>query len=85
VAAYLNETGIGWGKYLKGSTGLTILFVVLALACLIGPWLRAMEAKANGGATDIQPKSQTYEHHNPHRLPGNLHTIYNCTDGILHS
>lgn len=41
-----------------GSTGKTILFVILALALLCGPWGKACTDKANGGVTAPGYKSQ---------------------------
>lgn len=79
--AYLNETGVWIGKHLKGYTGITIIFVVLALACVIGPWIKVMQAKVDNDFN--KPKTQTYESSNTNSLPGNLYTIYSCADGIL--
>lgn len=56
--AYLNETGAWIGKYLKGDMGITILFIFMALACLIAPWIPAFTAKVDGGQF-TQPETKT--------------------------
>ena len=81
IATYLNHTGAWIGKYLKGSTGVTIAFIILALACLICPWIKAMQAKVDNNFN--RPKPQAYENHNTNSLSGHLYTMYNRTDGIL--
>lgn len=50
--AYANESGSGAvGRKLHGSTGFTILMIILALAFMAGPWGKACTDKANQGVT----------------------------------
>lgn len=79
--AYLNETGVWIGRKLRGYLGITIVFVLLALACLLCPWIKALQAKVDNNFN--KTKSQTYESFSTNNLSGNLHTIHSCTDGIL--
>lgn len=60
LAAYFNESGEWIGQNMRGSTGLTILLCILGLSTLICPWIPALEAKANGGAT-LPKQTTTYE------------------------
>lgn len=60
ILAYCNEKGTWIAKNWPGSMGLTILFCILALLSLILPWLPALEAKANGGAT-LPKQNTSYE------------------------
>lgn len=52
VVAIYNETGAGKiGRSLRGSTGLTIVLLILALLLFTCPWGRACTDKSNGGIT----------------------------------
>jgi len=52
VIAIYNETGAGkLGRALRGSTGLTIVLLLLALLLFTCPWGRACTDKSNGGIT----------------------------------
>lgn len=52
VLAYYNASGAGKiGRKLPGSDGLTILFIILALGFICGPWGKACTDKTNSGVT----------------------------------
>lgn len=52
LMAYFNESGATViGRMLPGKTGLTILFVILAMALICGPWGKACTDKTNSGVT----------------------------------
>lgn len=61
ILAYINETGIWFGKHMRGSMAANFVFILLALACLITPWIRAMAIKANGGVDLPKTQIQPYE------------------------
>lgn len=85
--AYVNETGAWIGKYLRGNTAITILFVILALACLITPWLPAFTVKVDGGQFSkpkTQLQSSLYElNHQGCTLSVVSTNSSCCTDGLL--
>lgn len=83
--AYFNESGAGKiGRWLRGDRGVTIILVILALACLIVPWVPAMSAKTEGGVFQ-QKKYQTSYYETIRTVP-DAHMVcglIDCTNGIL--
>jgi hypothetical protein len=85
VLAYLNETGAWIGRYLPGSEGLTWLTVILALVCLIIPWIPALTIKTDGGQFS-KPQSSLYEHSTMGRtcsISGEPAPMYYSSNDIL--
>lgn len=85
--AYLNETGAWIGKYLQGRMEVTVTSIILALACLIVPWIPALTAKVDGGQFS-KPQTYLYES-SPIKdsrttaLPGHINTVSFSSNDLL--
>jgi|ERR1044072_2187187 hypothetical protein len=84
--AYFNETGTWIGARMNGNDTLTVVLVILALICLFAPWIKAFEAKGDGGATLPQEetsKSIRNESTGTYYLPTGFDCTPYSTDGLF--